>query len=84
MAGIADRNARPASIPVYFEADAGGDWAKCPIWCNEALLAGNEVAGSAFIEETSAAAVLYPGHHAHRASTDGLMVEVGSSRTTET
>ncbi len=56
--------ARTGMRRVYFEAGGGGDWAECPVWRREALLAGNEIAGPAIIEEVSATTVLYPGDHA--------------------
>jgi N-methylhydantoinase A len=62
--------ARTGTRRVYFEAGASGDWAGCPVWRREALLAGNEIAGPAIIEEVSATTVLYP--------IGSLMVEVGS------
>ncbi|HXC29271.1 MAG TPA: hydantoinase/oxoprolinase family protein [Stellaceae bacterium] len=64
---------------VYFEAagPTGGDWHDCPIWRREALLAGNEIAGPAIVEEISATTVLYPGDRARIDDCGSLIVEVG-------
>jgi N-methylhydantoinase A len=64
---------------VYFEAagPTGGDWHDCRIWRREALLAGNEIAGPAIVEEISATTVLYPGDRARIDDHGSLVVEVG-------
>jgi N-methylhydantoinase A len=71
--------ARAGARRVYFEAaDAsGGDWHECRIWRREALLAGNEIAGPAIVEEVSATTVLYPGDRARIDEFGSLIVEVG-------
>jgi N-methylhydantoinase A len=69
--------ARSGMRRVYFEAGGGGDWAECPVWRREALLAGNAVAGPAIIEEVSATTVLYPGDHARFDPIGSLIVELG-------
>jgi N-methylhydantoinase A len=69
--------ARTGMRRVYFEAGGGGDWAECPVWRREALLAGNETAGPAIVEEVSATTVLYPGDHARVDAIGSLIVEVG-------
>jgi N-methylhydantoinase A len=68
--------ARTGMRRVYFEAGGGGDWAECSVWRREALLAGNEIAGPAIIEEVSATTVLYPGDHARVDAIGSLIVEV--------
>src|SRR5437763_1096237 len=70
--------ARSGTRRVYFEGGAGSDWAECPVWRREALLAGNEIAGPAIIEEVSATTVLYPGDHARVDAIGSLIVEVGA------
>ena len=55
-----------------------GGWAECPVWRREALLAGNEIAGPAIVEEISATTVLYPGDRAHVDAIGSLIVEVGA------
>jgi N-methylhydantoinase A len=70
--------ARTGARRVYFEAGGGGDWAECPVWRREALLAGNEIAGPAIIEEVSATTVLYPGDHARVDAIGSLIVELGA------
>jgi N-methylhydantoinase A len=64
---------------VYFETagPGGGEWRECPVWRREGLLAGNEIAGPAIVEEVSATAVLYPGDHAGVDAVGSLIVEVG-------
>jgi len=47
------------------------------VWRREALLAGNETAGPAIVEEVSATTVLYPGDHARVDAIGSLIVEVG-------
>jgi N-methylhydantoinase A len=61
---------------VFFEADRGGDWHESRIWRREALLAGNEIAGPAIVEEVSATTVLYPGDRARIDEFGSLIVEV--------
>jgi N-methylhydantoinase A len=70
--------ARTGTRRVYFEAGAGSDWAECPVWRREALLAGNEIAGPAIIEEVSATTVLYPGDRARLDPIGSLIVEIGN------
>jgi len=64
---------------VYFEetGPTGGDWHECRVWRREALLAGNEIAGPAIVEEISATTVLYPGDRARIDEFGSLVVEVG-------
>jgi N-methylhydantoinase A len=64
---------------VYFEAEGtgGGHWHDCRVWQREALLAGNEIAGPAIVEEVSATTVLYPGDRARIDEFGSLIVEVG-------
>jgi N-methylhydantoinase A len=71
--------ARRGTRRVYFETSApgGGEWLDCPVWRREALLAGNEIAGPAIIEEVSATTVLYPGDHARVDAVGSLIVELG-------
>ncbi len=69
--------ARTGTRRAYFEEGAGGEWAECPVWQREALLAGNEIAGPAIVEEVSATTVLYPGDHAHVDAVGSLIVEIG-------
>ena len=61
------QEARSGIRRAFFEAAEGrsGGWAECPVWRREALLAGNEFAGPAIVEEISATTVLYPGDRAH-------------------
>jgi N-methylhydantoinase A len=63
---------------VYFEAagPTGGGWYDCRIWRREALLAGNQIAGPAIVEEVSATTVLYPGDRARIDDLGSLIVEV--------
>jgi N-methylhydantoinase A len=72
--GAARRGTRRA----FFEGAgaASGAWAECPVWQREALLAGNEIAGPALIEEISATTVLYPGDRAQVDAIGSLIVEV--------
>ncbi len=65
---------------VYFEAagPSGGDWRDSRIWRREALLAGNEIAGPAIVEEISATTVLYPNDRARIDEFGSLIVEVGA------
>ncbi|HTW52251.1 MAG TPA: hydantoinase/oxoprolinase family protein [Stellaceae bacterium] len=64
---------------VYFEAagPSGGNWHECRVWRREALLAGNELAGPAIVEEISATTVLYPGDRVRIDEFGSLIVEVG-------
>ncbi|HTZ35710.1 MAG TPA: hydantoinase/oxoprolinase family protein, partial [Stellaceae bacterium] len=63
---------------VYFEAAGatGGAWRECRVWRREALLAGNEIAGPAIVEEVSATTVLYPGDRGRIDECGSLIVEV--------
>ena len=64
----------------FFEAHGpagGGDWAACPVWQREDLLAGNEIPGPAIVEEVSATTVLYPGDTARVDAFGSLVVELG-------
>ena len=72
--------ARSGSRRAYFEVaeGRGGDWAECPVWWREALLAGNEIAGPGIVEEISATTVLYPGDRAHVDAVGSLVVEIGA------
>jgi N-methylhydantoinase A len=72
--------ARSGHRRAYFEAGGGrgGGWTECPVWRREALLAGNEIAGPAMIEEISATTVLYPGDRASVDAVGSLIVEVGA------
>ncbi|HEX6442403.1 MAG TPA: hydantoinase/oxoprolinase family protein [Stellaceae bacterium] len=70
--------ARTGMRRVYFEAGTAGDWAECPVWRREALLAGNEIEGPAIVEEVSATTVLYPGDHARVDAIGSLVVELGA------
>jgi N-methylhydantoinase A len=71
--------ARSGKRRVHFEMSApgGGNWAECPVFRREALLAGNEIAGPAIIEEVSATTVLYPGDRARVDAIGSLVVEIG-------
>jgi N-methylhydantoinase A len=64
---------------VYFETagPGGGEWRECPVWRREVLLAGNEIAGPAIVEEVSATTVLYPGDRARVDDVGSLIVGVG-------
>jgi N-methylhydantoinase A len=79
--GTADppATARRGTRRAFFEGTGagGGEWADCPVWQREALLAGNEIAGPALIEEISATTVLYPGDRARVDVIGSLIVEVG-------
>ena len=72
--------ARNGARQAYFEAaeERSAGWAECPVWRREALLAGNEIAGPAIVEEISATTVLYPGDRAHVDAIGSLVVEVGA------
>jgi N-methylhydantoinase A len=72
--------ARGGTRRAYFEAGEGrgAGWTECPVWRREALLAGNEIAGPAIVEEVSATTVLYPGDRARVDAVGSLIVEVGS------
>jgi N-methylhydantoinase A len=71
--------ARSGMRRVFFEAagPGGGGWAECPVWRRDALLAGNELAGPAIVEEVSATTVLYPGDRARVDAIGSLVVEIG-------
>jgi N-methylhydantoinase A len=71
--------ARHATRRVYFETagPGGGEWRECPVWRREVLLAGNEIAGPAIVEEVSATTVLYPGDRARVDDVGSLIVGVG-------
>jgi N-methylhydantoinase A len=71
--------ARHGTRRVYFETagPGGGEWRHCPVWWRDALLAGNQIAGPAIVEEVSATTVLYPGDHARVDAVGSLIVEVG-------
>jgi N-methylhydantoinase A len=73
--------ARTGTRRVYFEAEtpAGGAWHDCAVWAREGLLAGNEIAGPAIVEEVSATIVLYPGDRARIDALGSLIVAVGGS-----
>ncbi|HEX3954491.1 MAG TPA: hydantoinase/oxoprolinase family protein [Stellaceae bacterium] len=68
--------ARRGTRRAFFEG-AGGGWHECPVWQREALLAGNELAGPALVEEISATTVLYPGDHARVDAIGSLVVDIG-------
>lgn len=72
--------ARQGTRHTFFEAagpaGSGGDWAACPIWRREELLAGNQIAGPAIIEEISATTVLYPGDVAVVDALGSLVVRI--------
>jgi N-methylhydantoinase A len=72
--------ARQGMRRVYFESatPGGGGWHEAPVWHREALLAGNEIAGPAVIEEISATTVLYPGDRARLDKIGSLIVDIGS------
>jgi N-methylhydantoinase A len=70
--------ARLESRRVFFEGRDPGDhggWAEAQVLAREALLAGNEIAGPAVIEEVSATTVLYPGDKARVDASGVLLVE---------
>jgi N-methylhydantoinase A len=69
--------ARSGSRQVYFEADGGG-WHDCAVWARDALLASNEIAGPAIVEEVSATTVLYPGDRGRIDAFGSLVVEIGT------
>jgi N-methylhydantoinase A len=71
--------ARRGTRRAYFEAAGAraGGWAQCPVWQREALLAENEIAGPAIVEELSATTVLYPDDRARVDAVGNLIVEVG-------
>jgi N-methylhydantoinase A len=69
--------ARAGMRQVYFETDAGGTWHDCAVWRRESLLAGNEIAGPAIVEEASATTVLYPADRATIDEHGSLVVDVG-------
>jgi N-methylhydantoinase A len=71
-------DARSGARLVYFEAGSGGDWTECPVWRREALLAGNDIAGPAIVEEVSATTVLYPGDRARVDAIGSLVVTIGA------
>jgi N-methylhydantoinase A len=72
--------ARSGTRRAHFEAGEGrgGGWAECPVWRREALLAGNQIAGPAIVEEISATTVLHPGDRAHVDAIGSFIVEVGA------
>jgi N-methylhydantoinase A len=72
--------ARSGTRRVYFETETpgGGEWLEAPVWRREALLAGNEIAGPAIVEEVSATTVLYPGDRARVDDIGSLIVEIGA------
>jgi N-methylhydantoinase A len=66
---------------VFFEGGAPGDpgaWARAQVLARDRLLAGNEIAGPAVIEEISATTVLYPGDLARVHASGALIVECPS------
>jgi N-methylhydantoinase A len=65
-------SARTGTRRVYYDI-----WHDCPVWSREALLAGNEIAGPAIVEEVSATTVLYPGDRARVDTVGSLIVEIG-------
>jgi N-methylhydantoinase A len=71
--------ARQGMRRVYFEmaGPGGGEWRECPVWRREGLLAGNEIAGPAIVEEVSATTVLYPGDRARVDPVGSLIAEIG-------
>jgi N-methylhydantoinase A len=72
--------AQVATRDVFFEGDAiaeAGGWVRAAIFDRERLLAGNEIAGPAVIEEVSATTVLYPGDRASMLGNGALLVECG-------
>jgi N-methylhydantoinase A len=73
------QEARLGRRRVYFEtaAPGAGEWRECPVWRREALLADNEIAGPAIVEEVSATTVLYPADRARVDTIGSLVVEVG-------
>jgi N-methylhydantoinase A len=72
-------DARRTTRRAFFESPGrgGGDWMECPVWQRDNLLAGNEIAGPAIIEEVSATTVLHPGDRAHVDALGSLLVEIG-------
>ena len=73
------KDAQSGTRRVYFEAEMrDGEWQEAPVWRREVLLAGNEIAGPAIIEEISATTVLYPGDRAHVDAIGSLIVEIGT------
>ena len=73
------KDAQSGTRRVYFEAEMrDGEWQEAPVWRREVLLAGNEIAGPAIIEEISATTVLYPGDRAHVDAIGSLIVEIGA------
>jgi N-methylhydantoinase A len=72
--------ARRGTRRTYFEASGLGDgkWLDAPVWRREALLAGNQIAGPAIVEEISATTVLYPGDDARVDAIGSLIVEIGA------
>jgi N-methylhydantoinase A len=72
--------ARSGTRRVYFETEtpSSGEWLEAPVWHREALLAGNEIAGPAIVEEISATTVLYPGDRARVDPIGSLIVDIGA------
>ncbi|QTD94936.1 hydantoinase/oxoprolinase family protein [Burkholderia anthina] len=65
---------------VFFERldlQGPGSWHDTPIYVRDDLLAGNEIAGPAVIEEVSATTILYPGDLARVHESGSILVEVG-------
>jgi N-methylhydantoinase A len=67
-------DARRGNRDVYFAGDQC--WHPCPIWRREALLAGNEMAGPAVIEEVSSTTLLRPGDVARIDTFGNILIDI--------
>jgi len=73
-----EAQARRDPRQIFIEANApgrSGQWTSAQVFERSALLAGNEIAGPAVIEELSATTVLYPGDLARVDVSGALIVE---------
>ena len=74
---LAMRRPVRAVKPVYFRA---GGWADTPVYIRERLLAGNEIAGPALIEEHASTTVVQPGDSLRVDELGNLQIDIGSDR----
>lgn len=64
--------------PVYFRSSG---WVDTPVHLRERLLAGNEIAGPALIEEHASTTVVQPGDRLRVDELGNLQIDIGSDRT---
>jgi len=72
-----DKLAVRATKPVYFRSSG---WADTPVYIRDRLLAGNEVAGPALIEEHASTTVVQPGDQLRVDELGNLQIDIGSDR----